>query len=398
MVTPGGKSGPLVPFTIKNGTEHQLRHGINDYTGWFANDPDMAGEYYGYDGPCPPWNDERVHTYVFTLYALDIPRLPLDGRFTGKEARLAITGPHPRRGPHLRRVFAEPGRVAEPDRPAILTHDSMNQRHQHHPDPPRRNRLERRAPPAGPPRHPAERRGRTPGRAAGRRAGAETPSTWSCPATCSARARPPRPSPTPRGLAAAPGSGAARTLLRRLRRLAVQRDRSALPGRLRRLAGARRRRAAAGRQARRRKLPRVLRTAPPAPSWPGPPPIRARRMALVAHGGVLECAYRLALGLPLETPRDFKVYNASINRFHLRRWQAGAAKLGRGRPPAPGRARRIALKLHADAVGNCKVCRVRNSSLKKCADKLSSASGKIAGSRSLSVIFCRANWSLSSAQ
>jgi probable phosphoglycerate mutase len=38
-------------------------------------------------------------------------------------------------------------------------------------------------------------------------------------------------------------------------------------------------------------------------------------LTLVAHGGVLECAYRLALGLPLETPRDFKVYNASINRF-----------------------------------------------------------------------------------
>jgi probable phosphoglycerate mutase len=38
-------------------------------------------------------------------------------------------------------------------------------------------------------------------------------------------------------------------------------------------------------------------------------------LALVAHGGVLECAYRSALGLPLETPRDFKVFNASINRF-----------------------------------------------------------------------------------
>ena len=38
-------------------------------------------------------------------------------------------------------------------------------------------------------------------------------------------------------------------------------------------------------------------------------------IALVAHGGVLECAYRAALGLPLETPRDFKVHNASINRF-----------------------------------------------------------------------------------
>jgi len=92
LVTPHGKSGPLVPFTIKNGTEHQLRQGINDYTSWFLSDPDMAGEYYGYDGPCPPWNDMRVHTYLFCLYALDIPRLPLEGRFTGPEARLAIRG------------------------------------------------------------------------------------------------------------------------------------------------------------------------------------------------------------------------------------------------------------------------------------------------------------------
>ena len=92
MVTPHGKPGPLVPFTIKNGTEHQLRHGLNDYTGWFASDPAMAGEFYGYDGPCPPWNDECVHTYLFTLYALDIAHLPLEGQFGGAEVRLAIQG------------------------------------------------------------------------------------------------------------------------------------------------------------------------------------------------------------------------------------------------------------------------------------------------------------------
>ncbi|MFC0251390.1 histidine phosphatase family protein [Massilia consociata] len=40
-----------------------------------------------------------------------------------------------------------------------------------------------------------------------------------------------------------------------------------------------------------------------------------KTLALVAHGGVLECAYRMALGLSLETPRDFKVLNASVNRF-----------------------------------------------------------------------------------
>ncbi len=92
MVTPGGKPGPQVPFAIKNGTEHQLRQGLNDYTGWFATDPDMAGQYFGYDGPCPPWNDLRVHRYLFRLYALDVAQLPIDGDFTGLEARQAIHG------------------------------------------------------------------------------------------------------------------------------------------------------------------------------------------------------------------------------------------------------------------------------------------------------------------
>ena len=40
-------------------------------------------------------------------------------------------------------------------------------------------------------------------------------------------------------------------------------------------------------------------------------------LALVAHGGVLECAYRAALDLSLETPRNFPVLNASINRFSV---------------------------------------------------------------------------------
>ena len=42
-----------------------------------------------------------------------------------------------------------------------------------------------------------------------------------------------------------------------------------------------------------------------------------QKIALVAHGGVLECAYRAALGLPLSTPRDFPVLNASVNRLRL---------------------------------------------------------------------------------
>ena len=42
---------------------------------------------------------------------------------------------------------------------------------------------------------------------------------------------------------------------------------------------------------------------------------RGQTLVLVAHGGVLECAYRAALGMALETPRNFAVLNASINRF-----------------------------------------------------------------------------------
>lgn len=40
-------------------------------------------------------------------------------------------------------------------------------------------------------------------------------------------------------------------------------------------------------------------------------------LALVAHGGVLECAHRAARNLPLDRPRDFAVKNASINRFRF---------------------------------------------------------------------------------
>jgi len=79
-----GKAGPQAPGGG--------RHGINDYTGWFAGDKEMAGDYFGYDGPCPPWNDAIVHRYVFTLYALDVPRLGVEGKFTGNDVRAAMRG------------------------------------------------------------------------------------------------------------------------------------------------------------------------------------------------------------------------------------------------------------------------------------------------------------------
>ena len=83
-VTPKGKSGPE--------STRSTRQGVNNYTDWFAGDADMAGQYFGYDGPCPPWNDSIVHHYVFTLYALDIKRCPVAGEFTGPDVLSAIEG------------------------------------------------------------------------------------------------------------------------------------------------------------------------------------------------------------------------------------------------------------------------------------------------------------------
>jgi Raf kinase inhibitor-like YbhB/YbcL family protein len=83
-VTPRGKPGPSAPGGG--------RHGVNDYTGWFAGDAQMAGDYHGYDGPCPPWNDEITHRYIFTLYALDVDRLELPAKFTGNDVRNAMRG------------------------------------------------------------------------------------------------------------------------------------------------------------------------------------------------------------------------------------------------------------------------------------------------------------------
>jgi Raf kinase inhibitor-like YbhB/YbcL family protein len=83
-ITAKGKPGPHAP--------RGARQGVNDYSAWFANDKEMGGQYFGYDGPCPPWNDEIAHRYVFALYAVDVPRLDVQGAFRGADVRRALLG------------------------------------------------------------------------------------------------------------------------------------------------------------------------------------------------------------------------------------------------------------------------------------------------------------------
>jgi Raf kinase inhibitor-like YbhB/YbcL family protein len=79
-VTPKGKPADQTPVGVA---------GLNDYTGWFAGDPDMEGRYHGYDGPCPPANDELVHHYHFKLLAIDAASLRLGPGATGAEVMAA---------------------------------------------------------------------------------------------------------------------------------------------------------------------------------------------------------------------------------------------------------------------------------------------------------------------
>jgi Raf kinase inhibitor-like YbhB/YbcL family protein len=79
-VVKGGRRDPTGPAGS--------RQGLNDYGGFMGD-----GDYYGYDGPCPPWNDERVHQYHFRLYALDVEHLPIEhASFSAAEVLAAMQG------------------------------------------------------------------------------------------------------------------------------------------------------------------------------------------------------------------------------------------------------------------------------------------------------------------
>jgi len=83
-ITAHGKRAPSGPAGS--------RQGLNDYTGYFADDPDMRGDWLGYDGPCPPFNDERMHRYFFRLFALSAPQLAVPARFGAPDVFRAMHG------------------------------------------------------------------------------------------------------------------------------------------------------------------------------------------------------------------------------------------------------------------------------------------------------------------
>lgn len=76
-VIEGGKQSPPGPAGS--------RQGRNDYG-------DEAAPWYGYDGPCPPFNDERLHHYHFHVHALDVERIDVPANFGLDEVNKAIQG------------------------------------------------------------------------------------------------------------------------------------------------------------------------------------------------------------------------------------------------------------------------------------------------------------------
>jgi Raf kinase inhibitor-like YbhB/YbcL family protein len=82
-VTPHGKAPDSAPIGV---------HGVNDYTSWFAGDPEMGGTWCGYDGAGPPWNDSIPHRYEFTVHALDVESLGLAPGFSRVELEGAMEG------------------------------------------------------------------------------------------------------------------------------------------------------------------------------------------------------------------------------------------------------------------------------------------------------------------
>jgi Raf kinase inhibitor-like YbhB/YbcL family protein len=66
-------------------------HGRRGQNG-FGEGSMKNGPQGGYHGPCPPWNDERIHHYRVTVYALNVDHLALPEAFTRADLLKAANG------------------------------------------------------------------------------------------------------------------------------------------------------------------------------------------------------------------------------------------------------------------------------------------------------------------
>lgn len=92
---PANIKGLLEAKNSNGVTEGGKPYGKTDYGINGQNDYSLVspvGMHGGYDGPCPPWNDERLHIYHYTVYALDIPSLGLPNPVRGKQVEAAMAG------------------------------------------------------------------------------------------------------------------------------------------------------------------------------------------------------------------------------------------------------------------------------------------------------------------
>lgn len=80
--------GKGVMNTTTGKVEYMGWPGINDYASFMKDKPQQA--FIGYDGPCPPWNDQRTHRYRFVVYALDVEKSVYLSLFNGRNALDAI--------------------------------------------------------------------------------------------------------------------------------------------------------------------------------------------------------------------------------------------------------------------------------------------------------------------
>ena len=90
---PGGADGDgFVPHGKPAIKTEWGQRGVNANTWMLAGNPGLRGTYAGYDGPCPPVNDLKPHSYTITVYALDVEHLPANRLMAGPQLVQAMEG------------------------------------------------------------------------------------------------------------------------------------------------------------------------------------------------------------------------------------------------------------------------------------------------------------------